>query len=118
MLRLFTRSTGLLTAILLVGHWAATPAHAQYVYPGPGYGGAPGPGYGPPGYPGSGYYPPPYGGYYPGGYWYGQAAVLDAYSNLGVSQEQARVVREQANQAKLDTKVKAIDVAAYERANK
>jgi hypothetical protein len=65
--------------------------------------------------------PAPYGyGYFPGygGYWQGQAAMLDAYSNLGLSQEQARIVREQANQAKLDTKVKTIDVMAYERANK
>ncbi len=44
--------------------------------------------------------------------------MLDAYGNLGISQEQARIVREQANQAKLDTKVKTIDVMGYERAHK
>jgi hypothetical protein len=51
------------------------------------------------------------------GYWYGSAAVLDAYSNLGTSQEQARILREQANQAKLDTRKKLVDTLAYIRAN-
>jgi hypothetical protein len=92
------------------GLWLATPAagFAQYPYQG-GYA---------PGYPG-GYYPPGY-GYYPGygGYWNGQAAALDAYANLGVSQEQARILREQSEQAKLETKKKTIDTMAYERANK
>lgn len=94
--------------------WLATPAAglAQYTPYGAYQGGYA------PGYPG-GYYPPGY-GYYPGagGYWQGQAAALDAYGNLGISQEQARIMREQSNQAKLDTKKKTIDYMAYERANK
>jgi hypothetical protein len=59
---------------------------------------------------------PAYGGYpvAPGG-WYGSGQALDAYANLGVSQEQARVVREQANQAKLQTKKDTIDTMEYER---
>jgi hypothetical protein len=111
------RGALLLSAGLWLWHLAAAPAAAQYVYP-PAGPGAPG-GYYPPGAGYPGYYPPGY-GYYPqpGGYWYGSAAVIDAYSNLGVSQEQARILREQSNQAKLDTQKKAIDVAAYERANK
>jgi hypothetical protein len=83
---------------------------AQYYPYAPGAPGVPPPGY--PGGPGYGYYP------YPGGYWQGQAAMLDAYGNVGVDQEQARILREKANQAKLDTKVKLIDTMAYERANK
>jgi hypothetical protein len=92
---------------------AAGPAAAQYVTPG----------YPPPG----GYYPP-YGGYgwYPGAgyanavgnYWYGSAAVLDAYGNLGISQEKARILREQAEQDKLVTQKKQSDTDAYLRANK
>src|SRR5439155_16461223 len=123
MVQRLTRSTlvilgGGLAALL----WAGT-AQAQYKYfePGAGTPATPGAFYGPGtgSNPVGGYYPPGY-GYYPspGGYWQGQAAMLDAYSNLGVSQEQARVIREQANQAKLDTKVKTIDVMGYERMNK
>ncbi len=66
------------------------------------------------------YYPPGYGGFYPGrvgGALYGSAQVMNAYGDLGIQQEQARVAREQANQAKLDTKRKAFDERAYERAN-
>jgi hypothetical protein len=103
----------LLYAILLaalLGHLTAPSARAQYPY---GYPSGPvypsGPGYYPPGY---GYYPQP------GGYWYGQAAMLDAYANYGKSAEEARVTREQANQAKLDTKKKTVDVMEYERAHK
>jgi len=94
-------------------------ADAQYRYDA-GQPGAPGAGGYYPG--GPGYYPPGYGGgFYPGaagGYMYGQAAVLDAYANLGQSQEQARIMREQANQAKLETQKKTIDTMNYERANK
>jgi hypothetical protein len=70
--------------------------------------------------PGASFVPPPGFGYYPwgGGYWNGQAAMLDAYGNVGIDQEQARIMREQANQAKLVTRTKTIDVMAYERANK
>jgi hypothetical protein len=67
-----------------------------------------------PGYPG--YYP----GFYPGragGYLYGSAQVMDSYGNLMVTEEQARIAREQANQAKLDTQRKAFDQRQYERAN-
>jgi hypothetical protein len=90
---------------------AAGSARAQYSYVGP-----------------SGPYPPAYGygGWYPGAgignavgnYWYGSAAALDAYSNLGLSQEQARILREQAEQAKLVTKKQTVDTDAYVRANK
>src|SRR6516164_1520848 len=91
--------------------FGAGVANAQYYPYGPGVPPPPG---GPttvvaPGY---GFFP------YAGGYWNGQAAMLDAYGNLGVSQEQARIMREQANQAKLDTKKKTIDFMGYERANK
>jgi hypothetical protein len=121
MLHTVARTTFLLAASAILWHLAASPAAAQYTYlPGQPYpvSGGVAPAYG--GYPG--YYPPGYGwggyGNAVAGYWYGSAAVLDAYSNMGVSQEQARILREQANQAKLDTKKKAIDVMAYERANK
>src|SRR5262249_35362377 len=128
---MYQRTIRFAALLLLVGLAALVVAGsvgAQYKYfeptpgPGPGTPATPGAAY-PPG-PGSspyagGYYPPGYGYYpYPGGYWQGQAAGLDAYANLGVSQEQARVIREQANQAKLDTKVKTIDVMGYERMNK
>jgi hypothetical protein len=91
-------------------HGAAGPVDAQYQYVGPS---------GPPGY-----YPP--GGYYPGygpgsrtaAYWYGSAAALDAYGNLGLSQEQARILREQSEQAKLVTAKQKSDTNAYLRANK
>jgi hypothetical protein len=80
----------------------------QYYPPPPGpYPPPPGPGY-----PG-GYYPP-----YPGSSWVGSGQALDAYANLGVSQEQARILREQANQAKIDTKKQTIDLLEYERAHK
>src|SRR5262245_57571800 len=101
-------------AAAFLGHLCAAPASAQYITPpknpvqtGPGYVPVPVPTPAMYGY-------PPWGG----GYWAGGAAALDAYANVGVSQEQARIMREQANQAKLDTKVKTIDVMAYERANK
>src|SRR5262245_35124475 len=100
-----SRSLLLLTVAAAAWLCAANPAAAQQPYY-PGYQGYPG------------YYPP--GPYIPpsAGYWYGSAAALDAYGQLGLSQEQARILREQANQAKLDTRVKAVDVTAYERANK
>jgi hypothetical protein len=67
-----------------------------------------------------------YGGYssnpyyynpYSGGYYYGSAQELQSISQLGLSQEQARILREQANQAKLDTRKKLVDTLAYIRAN-
>src|SRR5260370_5806159 len=87
-----TRSRAVVLAGALLWHVAAGAAEAQYQYVGP---------TGPPGY-----YPPP-GGYYPGygpgsavaGAWYGSAAALDAYGNLGVSQEQARIFPEPSRPA-------------------
>jgi hypothetical protein len=105
-------SCAAIAALTLVA-WHNVPALAvaQYSYA-PGTAQPPPP---PPPPPGPGYYPyyPPYGG----GYWNGQAAALDAYGNLGIAQEQARVIREQSNQAKLVTKKKVLDLMAYERAN-
>lgn len=68
------------------------------------------PGY--PGYP----YPPAYGGRY-GAMLSGAADVTRAQSDSWVQAEQARIMREQADQAKLDTKRKAFDEARYEKAN-
>src|SRR5690349_8270286 len=89
-------------AALLALAWSARPAPAQY-YP-PGYGG---------------YNPPAYG---PGGYGYGvgqalqgNAALTNATGQYAQQVEGARLMREQAEQAKLDTKKKAIDFANYER---
>jgi hypothetical protein len=66
----------------------------------------------------SGGYSPwnPYGGY-SGGYLYGSAAFLEAYGRLGMDMEKARILREQAEQAKLDTRKKLVDTLAYIRAN-
>lgn len=71
-----------------------------------------------------GYNPVGVGGYnpyfwdpYAGAYLYSNAAALQAYGQLGMSQEQARILREQANQAKLDTRKKLVDTLAYIRAN-
>jgi hypothetical protein len=106
----------LIAAAALLWHAAAPLASAQYPYGGPG-GQSSGPGYVPsPPVVVGGYAPPGYGG--GGGYWNGQAAALDAYSNLGLAQEQARIVREQSKQAKLETKKQTIDAMAYERAHK
>jgi hypothetical protein len=99
MLRFSPKSLLALPAALLLVSAAASTARAQYPPPYPGYG---------------------YGGFYPGragGALYGSAAVMDSYSNQMLDQERARVLREQANQAKLDTKRKAFDERAYERAN-
>ena len=106
------RSPLALLAAALICYFASGQAAAQYYgMPPPPPGVAPG--YSPyGGYPGYGYVP------YAGGYWQGAASAIDAYGNLGLDMEQARILREKANQAKLDTKVKSLDVAAYERANK
>lgn len=61
-------------------------------------------------------YPPvyqPYGG--AGGYLAGGAEVVNAYGKLGINQEKARIAREKANQAKLDTQKQAFDQMLYER---
>jgi hypothetical protein len=65
-----------------------------------------------PGYGGGGYYGDPYGGYLRG-----SAEYLGAVGNLSLQQEQARMLREMAIQAKLDTRKKAFDLAAYIRDN-
>jgi hypothetical protein len=64
------------------------------------------------------------GGFMPGGIYgrqggalYGASQVMNSYGNVVVQQEQARIQREVANQAKLDTKRKAFDEARYERDN-
>ena len=71
-------------------------------------------------------YAPAYGNAYPrsagpgigtGATLQGQADVSRAYGNVVVQQENARVIREQANQAKIDTKRKAFDEMMYEKAN-
>lgn len=81
---------------------SAPPAHAQYrpgFYPYPGYGS------------------PSVGNLGPGYALQGSADVIGATGDLYVKQEQARVEREKANQAKLDTKRKAFDETMYEKAN-
>src|SRR5262245_4565160 len=47
----------------------------------------------------------------------GAANVINATGNLYVQQEQARILREQANQAKIDTQRQAFDQMMYEKAN-
>jgi hypothetical protein len=101
-----TRLMLVLAAGAVLWHFVGVAALAQYQYVGPSGGGYPPP------YPGFGY------GGAVGGYWQGQAAVLDAYGNLGQSEEQARILREQANQAKLVTQKQTSDTDAYLRANK
>ncbi len=95
-------------ALLLLGGTAAG-ARAQYGYGNPGiYGGR---------YP-NGIYGRGYGyltGY--GNALQGQATVMDAYGNLGLQSEQARIMREQAEQAKLVTKRQTFDEMKYEREN-
>ena len=49
------------------------------------------------------------------GYLYGSAGMVNAYGQLTLQQEQARMLREQALQAKLDTRKKRFDVLAYIR---
>lgn len=47
----------------------------------------------------------------------GQADVMRAYGTVIISQEQARIMRESAEQAKLDTRKKKFDLEMYIRAN-
>jgi hypothetical protein len=72
------------------------------------------------------YYPNPYAPAYPrsAGPGIGQGAALSgaadvsrAYGDVIVQQENARIQREKANQAKIDTKRKAFDEMMYEKAN-
>lgn len=60
------------------------------------------------------YYTPNLGG---GGVLYGEAALLNSYATVVTSQEQARILREQAMQAKIDTARKRFDFDLYVRAN-
>lgn len=72
------------------------------------------------------YYSNPYGPVYPrsagpgigqGAALQGSASVSQAYGDVIVQQENARILREKANQAKIDTKRKAFDEMMYEKAN-
>ncbi|HYV38036.1 MAG TPA: hypothetical protein VE988_20285 [Gemmataceae bacterium] len=101
-----------LLVIALLWHVAAGSAAAQYYYAAPRPAVAPAV-VAPP----VGAYPFGYGPY-GGGPWSGAADMLDAYGNVGIDMEKARVIREQANQAKLETQKKTVDTVAYERANK
>ena len=111
--------------------------YASPVYPGAGYGAPYGGGYGAAGgspyaggYSAGGVDPltglPAGGGYsanpayfnpYSGGYNYGNSLELMAWGQVGLDQEKARILRETANQAKLDTRKKLVDTLAYIRAN-
>jgi hypothetical protein len=66
-------------------------------------------------------YESPYNPYYPyadpGGVLRGQADVMRAYGTVITSQEQARMMREYALQARLDTKKKKFDLDMYIKAN-
>lgn len=104
-----------------LGNPYVAPAAGGYTaggYPNATYGSGAGAGSG--GY-SAGYNPTsnPY-GYNPGsegGYLYGASSVMNAYGQLTMNQEQARIMREQAEQAKLDTKKKRFDLLAYIRDN-
>src|SRR5262245_8647059 len=86
------------TIPLVIG--LATDVHAQNTYVPP----APPPAY------------LPWGGYRESALT-GAANVINATGDLYVQQEQARIQREKANQAKLDTKKQAFDEMMYEKAN-
>lgn len=77
---------------------------------------------------GNGQFPPrpinPYNPYNPfgttvvgGGQLFGTADVIRATGELNINQEKARIEREKANQAKYDTRKKALDQMNYEKAN-
>ena len=108
MIRFLPHSPLCCFAALLVLATTTASARAQYYT----YGG-----YAPRGYYPNGIYGPGYGygtGY--GNYLQGVASVQDAYGNLGLQSEQARILREQAEQEKLVTKRKTFDELNYERA--
>lgn len=102
MMRFFVR---FLLAMVVATAAFSAPASAQYYQPG-----LPNPYQ--PGYVGPG-------GLYgnTGGSLMGSAAMANAFGNVITSQEEARVLREKANQAKIDTKRKAFDEMNYEKAN-
>jgi hypothetical protein len=54
---------------------------------------------------------------YNGGGGYSPGVDLIGYGQLGLDQEKSRILREAANQARLDTRKKIIDTLAYIRAN-
>jgi hypothetical protein len=67
------------------------------------------------------FFPQPYNPYFPGGGWgwgagLGQAATIDAIGNLTIDQEKARILREKANQAKLETRKATLNTMLYEKA--
>lgn len=99
-----TRSAVAVVSVLALSLWQARSAHAQ-PYPPPV----------PP-------YPYPYpiyqSGFGPGAVLQGTASVIDAQGNLMLQQEQARIEREKALQAKLETKRKTLDWENYEREHK
>jgi len=70
-------------------------------------------------YPGNPYYPPPYPGYGygPGSTLAGAAQVIQAQGQLGLDQEQQRIMRQKVYQEKLNTKKMTLDEANYEKAN-
>jgi hypothetical protein len=86
----------------------ASSAQAQY-YPRVGF-----PGYGGVGGFGAGVIAPFAG---PGGYQAGTAQLVQAQGQVLLDQEQARVDRQKAYQAKIDTQRKSFDEMAYEKAN-
>jgi hypothetical protein len=59
----------------------------------------------------------PYGGYGEGYDLYGASSTLNAIGQLGLNMEQARILREKAEQAHLDTRKKQLDTLAYIREN-
>jgi hypothetical protein len=98
-------------AMVLVAAAIAAPlCEAQY-YPRPGYPAVPYNPYVP------GYYPPNGPGYNAGAYLNGSADVMRSYGDVITKQEEARILREKANQAKLDTRKQAFDQMLYEKAN-
>src|SRR4029077_18984238 len=96
---------GLTCCLALQAAFLTASVHAQY--PPPAY-----PAY--PGYPG---YYPGYGGFGPGNVLNGEANVISSSGQLFINQEQARVEREKANQAKILTKRQTFDEMMYEKAN-
>ncbi len=77
------------------------------------WGGAPGGG----GYGGMGWYPPYYSIPREGFFLMGAADVMKAYGSVITSNEQARILREQANQARIDTAKKRFEFDLYVKAN-
>src|SRR5258708_25435465 len=69
-------------------------------------------------YPPNPYYPPPGYGYGPGSQLAGAAQVIQAQGQLGLDQEQQRIMRQKVDQEKLNTKTMTLDEAHYENANK